>query len=542
MNLTHVTNNTNSLNQLPLRDYQQESVAQIFSHWSRDKNILVQQPTGAGKSLIIAAVIEEFIKLNRPVLLIAHKVELIRQLQAHCQKWFPQIEVGIIANQQQFKRNENALIQIASIQAFNRLKTHQYPDASLVVFDEAHHCHARSYAQLFSHYENSSILGVTATPMRLDGKGLKTLYGGVNGFDHLITGVAVRELIERGYLSDFKFYTPVKLLDPKAAGIHTRMGDYVQSELEEYTRKTLIYGDVIKTWERHAKGLRTVVYPVSVKYSQELCKAFQKAGYPAEHLDADTPAKKREAILNRFQRGKTLILCQHSIIIEGVDVPDIGAVVFARPTKSLTIWFQAIGRSLRPATNKQSAIIIDHTTTHLSLPFPDQEIEWSLEPITIPKPTNHGVTCPKCRHFYHLNSEELSLNKTTCSSCETKYLIQTKYQHNQPYYELREIVKREGQRTIKQVVEVIPAQIEYFDAHPLNADVVSFLKAQLHHAKLANYSPSWVYYRYKEAVLKGYLPLGLFELKALAQKLNYQQGWAYHKYKEIHRELTLTKF
>jgi superfamily II DNA or RNA helicase len=537
MNLAHFSKNRMPLSQLPLRDYQQESVAQIFSHWTKQKNLLVQQPTGAGKSLIMAAVIEEFLKLNRPVLLIAHKVELIRQLLAHCQRWFPQIEVGIIANKAHFKRQENALIQIASIQAFNRLNSHQYPEADLVVFDEAHHCHARSYAKLFNHYEKSSILGVTATPMRLDGKGLKTLSGGVNGFDHLITGVAVRELIERGYLSDFKFYTPVKLLDPKAAGIHTRMGDYVPSELEEYTRKTLIYGDVIKTWERHAKGLRTVVYPVSVKYSQELCKAFQKAGYPAEHLDADTPAKKREAILNRFQKGKTLILCQHSIIIEGVDVPDIGAVVFARPTKSLTIWFQAIGRSLRPATNKQAAIIIDHTTTHLTLPFPDTQIEWSLDPIAIPKPTKHGVTCPKCRHFYQLNSEELSLNKTTCSSCETRYLIQTKYQQKQPYYELVEIVKREVQRTITQVVEVIPAQIEYFDAHPLDATVMSFLKAQLHHATLANYAPSWVYYQYKEAVLNGQLPLGLFELKALAEKLNYKQGWAYFKYKEINQEL-----
>jgi superfamily II DNA or RNA helicase len=522
---------------LPLRDYQIQSVREIMEAWSTHKNILLQQPTGAGKSLIIAAIIELFINQNKPVLLVAHKVELIRQLQQHCQRWFPQIDIGIIGNKTQFKRNENALIQIASIQAFNYLKIPQYPPASLVIFDEAHHCHARSYAKLFTYYEDSEILGVTATPVRLDGKGLKTLHDGVKGFENLITGVAVKELINQGYLSQFRFYTPTKLLDPKQAGIHTKMGDYVPSELEAYTRKTLIYGDIIKTYKRHAKGLRTVVYPVSVAYSQELCQKFIKAGYPAEHLDSKTPTKEREQILERFRQGETLILCQHSIVIEGVDVPEIGAVIFARPTKSITIWFQAIGRSLRPSEHKEYAVIIDHTTTHQYLPFPDCEIDWNLEETRLPEITHHGVSCPKCRHYYHLNQEELTQKISRCPSCRTKYAVLHCYQDNSFY--LKKIVKKkdELQLKVEKVVEVIPSPIEYYETYPLNSSIMGFFNYHIYHAKYLRQTPLWVYEQYQKAVLNGQLPLGLNELKALARKLNYQEGWAVYKYQELSQQL-----
>ena len=508
--------------ELPLRDYQQKSVEQVLDLFTQVQRVLVQQPTGAGKSLIIAALVKEFVSRGEPVLLVAHKVELIRQLRDHVKKWIG-IEPGIIANKQQFKRNPEALIQVGSIQALSRFR--ELPRAGLVVIDEAHHSHARTYSKLFSWYKESYFLGVTATPLRLDGRGLRFLYNGVPGYEALVEGVSVRELIETGYLCDFKLFAASNVLDPAAAGIRTRAGDWVQDELAEYAEGCLLYGDVVETWETHAKGRRTVVYPVSVKYSQELCQEFKDKGYPAEHLDADTPAKEREGILERFRSGETLILCQHSIIIEGVDVPSIGAVVFARPTKSLTIWFQAIGRALRPAEGKEHCILIDHTTTHQNLPLPDFELEWSLDPISLPKGEKGVIQCPKCNHVYRLTEDEKITQLSTCPSCQTRFTFEYK---RDP----------EGSGLSPKPVEIVPADFNQVNLQQPNQIVQEKIDVLFKEQSDRGYKKSWVFYRLKDEVLSGKLPLNLWDLKALAVKLGYKPGWAYYKFKEIQSELT----
>jgi superfamily II DNA or RNA helicase len=501
---------------LPLRQYQWDSINELNQAWQSHKNILVQQPTGAGKSLIIAQVVLNFINQNKPVLLVAHKIELIKQLRDHCLRWFPSVDVGIIADKSQFKRNYNAMIQIASVQAFGHLKPEDYPSASLVVFDEAHHCHARSYAKLFAHYEDSAILGVTATPMRIDGRGLRFLFGGERGFDYLVKGVSVNELTADEHLAPFKFFAAKSLVDPAEHGIHTKMGDYVQSELEELTEKVLLFGDVVTTWERHAKGLRTVVYPVSVKYSKELCQEFNEAGYPAEHLDAKTHPMERERILERFRQGETLILCQHSIVIEGVDVPDIGAVIFARPTKSLTIWFQAIGRSLRPAPNKPHAVIIDHTTTHQNLPFPDCEIDWSLDPISLPKGTKHALTCD-CGHVYRATAIEIKQLWSQCPSCQSKFKFKV----------------GKGGEVKKKSVEILPADFGEVILTPPSEKFITLLEELEAEKKAKGYKPIWIYYRVSESVENGEYEPKLADLKLLAEKLGYKVGWGFYKYLEL---------
>ena len=255
------TKEKTSIEEIQLRDYQQETYEEILAHWRYIKRILVQQPTGAGKSLIMASLTRDFHQRSEPVLVIVHKVELLRQAIAHLKRWLGEdASIGVIADRSQFKRNPDAQIQVASIQALNYIKSEKLPPASLVVIDEAHHCHAKSFARIFGHYQEAYFLGLTATPMRLDGRGLRYLFDGVQGFEALVTGVAVRELIEREYLADFKFFTSAELLDPSAAGVHSRAGDYKLEELEDYVEETLLYGDVVETWQKHAENKRTVVY------------------------------------------------------------------------------------------------------------------------------------------------------------------------------------------------------------------------------------------------------------------------------------------
>ncbi|WP_181256795.1 DEAD/DEAH box helicase [Merismopedia glauca] len=497
-----------------LRYYQKDAIAQVFELWQQVRRVLVQSPTGSGKSLIISALAQEFLRRGEPVLALAHKVELIRQLRDHLQRC-TLIEPGIIAEKSQFKRNTEALIQVASIQALSCQPLDKLPKASIVIIDEAHHSHAKTYSRIFSHYQEAYFLGLTATPLRIDGRGLRYLYDGVAGFEALVTGVPVRQLIEEGYLSDFKLFTSDNLLDPKAAGIHSRAGDYIQSELEEYTDSVLLQGEIVDTWLKHADGKRTVLYPVSVALSKRYCQEFCSSGIAAAHIDADTPPKERENILQKFINGEILVLCQHSIVIEGVDIPLIECVQFARPTKSLTIWFQAIGRALRPAAGKPHAIIIDHTTTHHDLPWIDEPIEWSLDPVSLPNNAAHTLTCPDCSHVFRATANDTRRRWAMCPNCSTKFQFEVGVGGSGRY----------------QVVKVLPADFQELERQ-LNPEVMEALARLFEEAFDRRLKPGWVAYQ----VLK--IPnIGYFELLEVAKWLNYKPGWAYYKYREILAEL-----
>ena len=497
---------------LTLRDYQKDSVNGVLRHWKQGNNrVLAQQPTGAGKSLIIVFLVWQILNRGERVLIIAHKVELIKQLVNHFERWLG-FTPGVIADKSQFKRQPDKLIQVASIQALNYLKDWELPPASLVVVDEAHHSHARSYARIFGHYQDAYFLGVTATPMRIDGRGLRYLHDGIKGFDALVPGVPVRELIELGYLSDFKLFTSETILDPKAVGIHTRAGDYVQSELEDYTESILLKGEIVDTWLKHAKGKRTVLYPVSVELSKQYCDEFNSRGIPASHIDASTPAREREQILEDFRSGKVLVLCQHSIVIEGVDLPSIECVQFARPTKSLTIWFQAIGRALRPAPGKPHAIIIDHSTTHLELPWLDEPIEWSLDPASISEGKG-TLKCPECDHVYRRSPEDVKRSWSQCPVCQTKFSF--------------EVLPASSGEPHPKVVEILPADFVEVERQ-LNQQVMDAVETLFDIYKERGYQKGWIGHQ----VLK--IPeIGYFELLEVAKRLEYKPGWAHYKHIEI---------
>lgn len=494
-----------------LRLYQRDLIEDVLRAWMNVKRVLVQLPTGGGKSAIIGFLIREIVRRGEPILVVAHKIELIRQLCQHIEDWTG-LTPGIIANKRYYKPNPDALIQIASIQALTYKKSHQLPKASLVVIDETHHAASRSYTRLFEHYGDAYFLGATATPMRLDGRGLRYLYKGVPGFEELVTGPPLRELIEEGWISDFKLFTGNNLLDPRAAGIKVRNGDYITSQLEEYANKILLTGEIVATWERHALGKRTVLYPVSVKLSLEYCEEFNAQGIPAAHIDAETPALERERILEKFRLGEILVLCQHSIVIEGVDIPDIECVQFARPTKSLTIWFQAIGRALRRAPNKDCAIIIDHSTTHRELPWVDDPITWSLDPISLPKNTFHALQCPQCNHVFRPNSEELEQAWAACPVCQTKFSF---------------LVNIGGFGQPAKVVEILPAEFSQLERE-LNPRVMGEIDSLFERKERNNYKMGWVGFKALEIE-----DIGYFELLELAKRLGYKPGWAWHKWQAI---------
>ena len=260
-------------------------------------------------------------------------------------------------------------------------------------------------------------------------------------------------------------------------------------------------------------GKRTVLYPVSVELSQEYCEQFNSEGIPAAHIDAKTPALDRVRILEKFREGEILVLCQHSIVIEGVDIPNIECVQFARPTRSLTIWFQAIGRALRTAPNKDHAIIIDHSTTHRELPWVDDPISWSLDPISLPKNTKHSLQCPKCNHVFRPNLEELNQSWATCPVCQTKFSF---------------FVPTGGAGSPAKVVEILPADFTQVDRE-LNQMVMLKIDYLFYIQEQKKYKLGWVGIKALEIIED----MGYFELLELAKRLGYKPGWAWHKWQAI---------
>ena len=432
---------------MKLRDYQVDLTNQVFHCWSRGINrTLVQLPTGGGKTIIFVAIAKEFLVQSEPILVVAHRKELIFQaaqkMSAVTDEKIGLIKAGI-------KPNPDALVQVASIQTLAR---REYPPASLVIIDECHHANSPSYAKLIEHYtkQGAYILGFSATPARTDGKGLGQLAGGVKGFERLITGPSVQKLIDENYLAPVKIYSPKNIVDAGNSSVKTQMGDYSQKEVSKLVESTLIIGDVIQTWKKHANNKRTVLFAVSVAHSKKLAKAFRQAKIPAKHLDGSTPAKTRAKILKDFSKGKILVLCQHSIVTEGVDIPSIEAVQFIRPTKSLIFWFQAIGRAMRPLPNKDAAIVIDHTDTCLNLPWPTDEINWSLEDSKNQNKTQHkNVACPECGRAFTPAQNEVKRQITTCPSCSCIFGIK--------FAKKRSKVKR---LEVTQVFKVIPTEFE----------------------------------------------------------------------------------
>lgn len=356
-----------------LRDYQKEIIVEIEAAIAQGyRRIMLQLPTGAGKTRCFV----ELAKRHRAkpyvgnipnCLIVAHHQELIDQaVDALALEMGSKREIGVIKSK--VEANPHRAIQVASIQSLIR---RDFPRASLVIIDEAHHAKASSYQTVIRHYGEAIILGVTATPARTDKKGFKDI------FQILIKGPTVKKLTAQKYLCPYKLYayTRQKI---NTSSVRTQAGDYLLNDLADAVMDSQVRADLVKTWEKHARNKRTVVFAVSVELSKEYAATYKASGYKAEHIDGKTPEYERKAILNRFRRGETKILCNCNIVTEGFDLPEMECVQVVRPTQSTIFWLQMVGRSLRITQGKSHAIILDHTDNYQRLGLPDSDRKWTL--------------------------------------------------------------------------------------------------------------------------------------------------------------------
>ncbi|BAQ67102.1 DEAD/DEAH box helicase [Geminocystis sp. NIES-3709] len=522
-----------------LRDYQQKAIDEVNRAIGIGlTSVMVQSPTGSGKSVIMAFLLKQWLEQGKRILLVAHKIELIQQLYSHVHRWL-NFHSSIMADSKRYRYDMHSQVVIASIQSWSyRYATipDTLPQADIVIVDEAHHSASNSYSNLFYHYKSAIKIGFTATPQRLDNKGLRYLAKGVEGYQYLVKGVPVTELMEQGHLSTYKLFGAGRLLNAEGK-VKITAGDYNKKALEEFVATALDPQEVVDTWLRLAPYKKTVLYPASVALSQQYVRCFQRNGIPSAHIDAKTSAKEREAILESFRKGDIMVLGQHSIVIEGVDVPDIEAVQFIRPTKSLVVWFQSIGRSLRPAEGKEYAIIIDHTTTHQQLAMPDFPVKWSLDPKAY-KGFEPHLHCSQCHHTW-LPSQDRELQDFQVLVTET--VDNTLYKHGiiTPCYcrkcnnnELHQwtvevnLLPSEGDKPpIKEDSGLIIGEVELYEPRQL---IIEELKELLTTAEEKGYKKAWVGYRALEIQEIDYP-----ELLWLANELGYKRSWASYRYQQL---------
>jgi superfamily II DNA or RNA helicase len=335
------------------------------------RRVIIACATGGGKTVVASEIIKRAVAQFKRVVFIAHRNELLTQAHDKLQRFG--VNAGIVKAGRDKDMRPQSLVQICGIQTLHaraiRAKSMELPPAEIVFVDEAHHVRARTYMSIIEQYPGASIVGLTATPARGDGRGLG------NVFEAMIEAPQVPALIDGCYLVPAKIFAPPP---PDLQGVRLMStGDYNTDDLS--TKMDPLVGDVIDHWLKHSERRRTVCFAVDVRHSVHLTDEFLKSGVRAEHLDGETDAKDRDAILARLASGDTEIVSNVGVLTEGYDCCDLGCIVLARPTRSLVLFRQMIGRGLRPAPGKQNVVILDHSGGVHRFGRPDDVIEWTLE-------------------------------------------------------------------------------------------------------------------------------------------------------------------
>lgn len=276
------------------------------------------------------------------------------------------VEHGIIMSGH--KPNPEALVQVASVQTLARRTT--LPEANLVIIDESHHAKANSYKKLWEQYPQAKFLGVTATPIRLSGEGFDDL------FEVLITTMSIKEFTRKGFLAPVKHFVGCS---PDLKKVKIQKGDFASKALSDVMLDTSVMASLTDSYQKYAPGKSMIVFAVNVEHSLKIVQEYRSLGISAEHIDAKTPKAKREQILSEFKTGRIQVISNVEIVTEGFDFPACECVQLARPTQSLALFLQMVGRVMRPNPGKENGIILDNAGLWRLHGLASKDRSWSLK-------------------------------------------------------------------------------------------------------------------------------------------------------------------
>ena len=384
-----------------LRPYQDRGVAEIRARFGGGaKRVLYQAPTGSGKTVLFTHIVDGAASKGNRVGILAHRQEIVDQISDALS------DVGVAHGviMAGIEPNRTAQVQVASVATLVR-RLELVEDFDLIVVDEAHHAVAGTWRKIIGRAQKARVLGVTATPERLDGKGLKDV------FETLVTGPTVKELIDGGFLARPVTFAPVQRLN--LSKVKTSMGDYAVGALSDAMSDGVIVSRAVEEYSQRCPGAPAIAFCVDIAHSELVAAAFRSAGFNAEHVDGETQKERRRGIIRALGDRKLDVLCNCGLVSEGLDVPGVVAGIMLRPTKSLALHLQQVGRTMRMAPGKKEAIILDHAGNTFAHGLADEDREWSLEGTKRQKREQEKSKlrrCPSCGSFCKVTERE-------CPSC-----------------------------------------------------------------------------------------------------------------------------
>ena len=348
-----------------LRDYQKRAVRDVERAWKEHRSVLLVEFMGAGKTVEAAEIIRQHVARGERVLVLAHRGEILKQTRRKLIKAaIPAESIGFIWADGAL--NTDAPVQVASVMTLARRSAPE--NIELLVVDEAHHSQAKSWRKIFSWYPNAKVLGLTATPERLDGKPLREF------FETMVLGEPCESLIEAGWITQPEIWTREDAWRP--TGLRNKHGDYSSKNAAQAMSGSTIVGGIPAAYLKHAKGLPAVGFAATKEQATNLIVAFCSIGIASEALFDIHDEEQRETILKRLSSGKTSVIWTCDVISEGWDFPDARCVIMARPTASVTRYMQWAGRCMRPGNR---SIILDHAGNYAVHGPPWEDREWSLD-------------------------------------------------------------------------------------------------------------------------------------------------------------------
>jgi DNA repair protein RadD len=441
-----------------LRDYQAQAVSEIqrLLFDEGKQRVLLVAPTGAGKTVMAAALVQDFVSRGLRVLFVAHRVELVEQAVAKLG-----VPCGVIVAGSPPGLGFMPCV-VASLQTLVR---REMPPCDVLVIDEAHHAMSASYRRVIDSLPDAMVVGLTATPTRLDSRGLAEI------FSDMYEAARTSALIEQGSLVRPRVFShPTQ---PDLSKVKITAGDYNEKQLDQACNQAKIRGDIVEHWLARAENRSSVLFAVSIAHSRALIDDFGRAGVVAVHVDGSMPRGERDRALAAIRSGEARILSNVGIVTEGWDFPELEVCVLARPTASISLLLQMWGRVMRPAPGKTEALVLDHAGNVLRHGMlPHQDVAWrshfsgekkkrgkkgklgtSLAVKNCPScyavVVRHAERCQECGYQWEVEETAVATDKNTQLVEITDMVLELVRQHSsKPAYKpgIVERLEREGVR------------------------------------------------------------------------------------------------